>query len=301
MDVVLMPEGGGKIRQFRVPLWPVYSVAVAAVFGLIFVVGAGVAYIRLMQVGQENELLYQENEALRTELVSLGGQVDRLDGEVRDQLRLANEARLIAGLPPVSEDIALQGVGGLPAAAGGGAGLRSGVARTTGLYRDRLEQMSRQLAFLEENFHEVTSVIETNKDRLARVPTVNPVMGRCYFSSGFGSRRDPITGGRGFHAGLDICAAMGTPFGATADGVVTFASEQSGLGRTIRVDHGNGFSTVYGHASAILVRKGQSVKRGEVIGKVGNSGRTTGIHLHYEIRQGGRPLNPRTYILADEL
>jgi murein DD-endopeptidase MepM/ murein hydrolase activator NlpD len=100
---------------------------------------------------------------------------------------------------------------------------------------------------------------------------------------------------------LDICAAYGTPFCATADGVVTFAAEQSGLGRTVRIDHGNGYSTIYAHASALLVHKGQTVKRGEVIGKVGNSGRTTGIHCHYEVRQGGRPIDPRSYILAEAL
>jgi len=296
-----MPEGGGHIRQFRVPLWPIYSLAVASVFLLVFLIGAGAAYLRLLHVEQDNQLLYEENDALRTELVALGGQVDRLDGEMQAQLRLANEARMIAGLPAVEAAVALQGVGGTRPAEGEVPGLTRAVARTTVLYRDRLEQLSRQVRFQEGNFREVRTVIETNQDRLARIPTINPVLGRCYFSSGFGSRIDPITGGRGFHTGLDICAGYGTPFCATADGVVTFAGTQSGLGRTIRIDHGSGYSTIYAHASAILVHAGQSVKRGEVIGKVGNSGRTTGIHCHYEVRQNGRPLDARGYILADGL
>jgi len=300
MDVIIMPGGGGNIRQFRVPLWPIISLAAISVFLLIFLIGAGAAYLRLLQVEQENQILYAENEALRTELVGLGGQVDRLDGEFQAQMRLANEARLVAGLPAIEQAVALQGGGGTRPAAGV-PGMTPAVARTTVLYRDRLEQLSRQVSFQEENFREVQTVIETSRDRLARVPTINPVLGHCYFSSGFGPRRDPITGGRGYHTGLDICAAYGTPFCATADGVVTFAGYQGGLGRAIRIDHGNGYQTLYGHASSLLVRVGQAVKRGEVVGKVGNSGRTTGIHCHYEVRQNGRPLDPRSYILADGL
>jgi murein DD-endopeptidase MepM/ murein hydrolase activator NlpD len=135
---------------------------------------------------------------------------------------------------------------------------------------------------------------------LDHTPTINPVTGGCYVSSGYGQRTDPFTGQNSFHEGLDISAASGTPFCATADGCVTFAGWDGSLGNTVKVDHENGYITVYAHARSSRVRRGQRVRRGEVLGEVGNSGRTTGIHLHYEVREKGRPLNPRRFILEME-
>ncbi len=300
LNVMLVPEGGGEIRQFRVPVWLSSWLAAAGIVLLVFFLGAGIAYVRLLQTEQENEQLYRENEVLREELVGIGSEVDRLGGSVQANVRLANEARLVAGLAPFSEDVALLGTGGTSISGTGEPrrGISPAVERTAGLYRERLEQLSDELAFQEENLVQVKALIESNKERLSRVPTINPLSGRLYTSSGFGARVDPFTGGHGFHSGIDLPAPRGTVFRAAADGTVIFSGEEGGWGRTVKIDHGNGYTTVYAHASELLVQKGAEVHRGDAIGRVGGTGRTTGIHLHYEVRKDGRPINPRNYVLT---
>ena len=131
-----------------------------------------------------------------------------------------------------------------------------------------------------------------------KAPFAQPVRGGFRFTSGFGPRRDPITGGSRQHAGLDFAGPNGTPIVSTATGVVTFAGWQSGYGRLIKIQHDFGIETRYAHLSRIRVKVGQRVSRGERIGDMGASGRVTGVHLHYEVRVGGKAVNPMTYIKA---
>jgi len=131
-----------------------------------------------------------------------------------------------------------------------------------------------------------------------KVPLSNPVRGSYRYTSGFGGRRDPKTGGWRKHNGTDMAGPIGTRIVATADGVVTFAGRQSGYGRLIKIRHKQGFETYYAHLNRIDVKKGQKVSRGDKIGAMGNSGRSTGVHLHYEIRIGGNPVNAMKYIKA---
>jgi murein DD-endopeptidase MepM/ murein hydrolase activator NlpD len=131
-----------------------------------------------------------------------------------------------------------------------------------------------------------------------KIPYAIPVEAGYRFTSGFGVRRDPKTGGRRAHNGIDLAGSLGTPVQATAEGVVIFAGRQSGFGNLIKVRHEFGFETLYAHLSRIRVDVGDRVSRGEHIGDMGNTGRSTGVHLHYEIRNGGTPVNPMTYIKA---
>jgi murein DD-endopeptidase MepM/ murein hydrolase activator NlpD len=118
-----------------------------------------------------------------------------------------------------------------------------------------------------------------------------------FFSSGFGQRTDPFTGSRSFHEGVDICAPIGTPVLATADGIVKFASRHAGYGLTLGIDHGRGITTWYAHVGAIRVINGQSVKRDQVVATVGTSGRVTAPHVHYEVRTNLKPVDPSQYML----
>jgi murein DD-endopeptidase MepM/ murein hydrolase activator NlpD len=131
-----------------------------------------------------------------------------------------------------------------------------------------------------------------------KAPFAQPVKNAFRFTSGFGYRRDPKTGGRRLHKGVDFAAGVGTPIYATADGVVTHAGWQSGYGRLVKIQHQFGIETRYAHLSSIQVKAGQRVSRGDKIGGMGASGRVTGVHLHYEVRVGGRPVNPMIYIKA---
>ncbi len=141
---------------------------------------------------------------------------------------------------------------------------------------------------------------ELNLYRIAseKAPFAMPVKSSFRFTSGYGYRRDPKTGGRRLHKGVDFAAPNGTDLFATADGVVIKAGWQSGYGRIITIQHDFGIETRYAHLSKIRVKVGQKVSRGDHIGDMGASGRATGVHLHYEVRVGGKPVNPMTYIKA---
>lgn len=133
---------------------------------------------------------------------------------------------------------------------------------------------------------------------VGKVPFAMPVKAAHRFTSNFGYRRDPKGGGRRMHSGVDFAAPKGTPIYATADGVVKSAGAESGYGNTVRIQHAFGFETVYAHQSRLRVKLGQQVSRGDHIGDMGATGRSTGVHLHYEVRIGGRAVNPMTYVEA---
>ncbi|WP_209832794.1 M23 family metallopeptidase [Ruegeria sp. HKCCE3926] len=141
---------------------------------------------------------------------------------------------------------------------------------------------------------------QLNLYRLAaeKAPFANPVHSAVRFTSGYGSRRDPKTGGRRMHNGVDFAGPQGTDIFATADGVVTHAGWQSGFGRLVKIKHAFGIETLYAHNTKINVKVGQRVSRGDHIADMGSTGRSTGTHLHYEVRVNGKPVNPMTYIKA---
>jgi len=158
------------------------------------------------------------------------------------------------------------------------------------LLSDRLGTRETQLALLEQHIlnrslsHEV-------------LPSERPIQGG-WVSSGFGRRTDPFTGRRTMHSGLDIVNHSGTQVIATATGIVRFAGNRGGYGKMVEIDHGNGYSTRYGHNRELLVKTGELVKKGTPISKLGNTGRSTGPHLHYEVLHNGRPVNPKKFLHA---
>jgi murein DD-endopeptidase MepM/ murein hydrolase activator NlpD len=131
-----------------------------------------------------------------------------------------------------------------------------------------------------------------------KLPFAHPVRASYRYTSGFGVRRDPKNGRRRQHNGADFASRTGTPIYATGEGIVVEAGWHAGYGRMVEIDHGFGYTTLYAHMRKLRVRKGQRVARGDRIGDMGSSGRSTGTHLHYEIRVGGRPVNPVKYIEA---
>ena len=133
--------------------------------------------------------------------------------------------------------------------------------------------------------------------RIDRLP-LSPPLRDTYVTSGFGNRIDPFLGTMAMHSGIDFAAATGTPVPAVAGGTVTEAGDSGGYGNMVEIDHGNGLSTRYGHLSRILVKAGDKVARGQEIAESGSTGRSTGPHLHYEIRRNGEPIDPQTFLEA---
>jgi murein DD-endopeptidase MepM/ murein hydrolase activator NlpD len=142
---------------------------------------------------------------------------------------------------------------------------------------------------------QVEANLARQESLFSATPSIAPALG--LITDSFGRRPDPFTGRRAFHKGLDISARRGTPVVASADGVVVFTGRNGGLGKTVRVAHGFGYTTLYGHLDKITVSPGDEVQRGDQIGLLGNSGRSTGPHLHYEVHVDGKAANPRYYIL----
>jgi murein DD-endopeptidase MepM/ murein hydrolase activator NlpD len=151
---------------------------------------------------------------------------------------------------------------------------------------------------LKESLETVLEIFEREKARLSSIPSISPVACRnSWISSGFGYRNDPINGEKRFHEGCDLVAPLKTPIIAPADGIVSYAGWSDGLGKMIEIEHGYGYTTRYGHTLQLFVNRGDVVKRGEVIAYVGSSGRSTGPHLHYEVRYHGTLVNPFRYLV----
>jgi murein DD-endopeptidase MepM/ murein hydrolase activator NlpD len=164
------------------------------------------------------------------------------------------------------------------------------------LEEEALENLIAEVKLRHKAFEELEKKLAQKLDRLKHTPSLWPVRGEV--TSGYGWRKSPFCEEKlEFHTGIDISAPPGTPIRAPADGKVEKIWYDRALGLTIRIRHGYGIETVYGHLSKALVREGEAVKRGQIIGMVGNTGsRSTGPHLHYEVRLGGRAINPRHYL-----
>ncbi len=161
---------------------------------------------------------------------------------------------------------------------------------------DQVVCIDNALSSQKKKFSSLINGLDDKLEILAYTPSIHPCRGRV--TSGFGYRKSPFKHKKlSFHKGYDIATKAGTPIKATANGVVIFAGYQGPLGRLITIDHGNSITTSYGHARKLLKRKGELVKRGDIIARVGTSGRTTGAHVHYEVHVNGVPVNPEKYFL----
>ncbi|MEA3427712.1 MAG: M23 family metallopeptidase [Thermodesulfobacteriota bacterium] len=248
--------------------------------------------------GVESDLSEQSDIIVRQrkQIKNFADEINSLKSKLVDLNTFEKQLRIVANIEKPDDQNNLFGIGGsMPG------GLDSQIPLTdkhNSIVREMHEQI-KQLDFASINqkqgFESLLKYLEGQRNLLASTPAIRPVSG--WTSSKFGYRASPFTGLREFHKGLDIATRIGTPIIATADGVVTFAGRKGFLGRVIIIDHGHGMVTRYAHLQKTLKKRGESVKRGDTIALVGNSGRTTGPHLHYEVRLNGIPVNPEKYIL----
>ena len=166
----------------------------------------------------------------------------------------------------------------------------------------KADQLAKQLVIQSKSFDEVVQLVKSKEDMLASIPDIQPVANKNLrrMASGFGYRVDPIYKTTKFHAGMDFSAPIGTPIYATGNGVVELTErKRRGYGNNVRINHGYGYVTLYAHLSEISVRRGQRVSRGDIIGYVGNTGKSVGPHLHYEVRKDGKAVNPINFYYND--
>ncbi|MCG8684063.1 MAG: M23 family metallopeptidase [Desulfobacterales bacterium] len=237
-----------------------------------------------------------ELESHRNQVQSFAKEIEILKEQVRSLTRLEDQVRLIADIQKTGDSSGLIGIGGIPVNA-----LDHDIpleTRHNNLMREMHQQVDQvQLAANQKklDFNDLIQKLEKKKNILAATPSIKPVNG--WITSRFGYRKSPFTGKRSFHSGLDISNRPGTKIITTANGKVTYAGSKMYYGNMIIIDHGYGKVTKYAHCKDLLVKRGQKVKRGEVIATVGNTGQSTGPHLHYEVRINGAPVNPLKYIL----
>jgi murein DD-endopeptidase MepM/ murein hydrolase activator NlpD len=237
--------------------------------------------------------LEKENEYLESKLTDLNSVVSKLKHQMADLMEKEETVRMVFGLPEVDAQLREVGIGGpMPSQFSEQSPL---VKQAQGIEVE-LDKLIRQTRFERESFHQLYSDLSDKKDILDHTPSIRPTRG--YLSRGFGIKVDPFTGTKQPHLGIDLAADIGTPVYATANGTVSFVGKDRGLGRMIRINHLSGYTTVYAHLSQVKVKRGERVKRGDVIATVGNTGYSTGPHLHYEVRFRGDPKNPLNYILS---
>jgi murein DD-endopeptidase MepM/ murein hydrolase activator NlpD len=281
--ILILPRQEARFRKVQLSF--AFVVALGAVAGAV-ILGALYTphlFLQLQNQATSMEKLTQENDELRLEKTrfedALAEMSDRLSAFEAHTGRLASEL----------------GVGELSVrAAAGGESPGHAPARPRSLLSQELSALQSRTDSLDESLSQLDQAFHARIRMLASTPNTMPVRG--WFSHGFGWRNDPWTGEREFHRGMDIVADLGTEVRAPADGVVSLASRRSDYGKLIDLSHGYGYVTRYAHLSEILVRPGQRVHRGDVIGRVGSTGRSTGPHLHYEVFRDGRRVNPWKYL-----
>lgn len=280
--IFILPHAQERFRKIHLSRNFLLGIAVAV--ALIALAGAFSPHLFFKSLAQAQVVsdLERENERLRDETKRYGETLERIAERVRTVESMADRLASAVG-------VGAAGAGGpvgtalVPTPSRPG---REFDAEMDDLKR-RAEQIDASIETLEEAWQERLRILNST-------PTLLPVEG--YLSDGFGWRKDPFSGEREFHRGLDIVAPTGTPILAPADGLVTAAGRMSGYGKAIHLSHGAGLGSRFGHLSEILVKPGQRVRRGDVIGRIGSTGRSTGPHLHYEIFRAGRPVDPRSFL-----
>jgi murein DD-endopeptidase MepM/ murein hydrolase activator NlpD len=295
-SVLFIPHHPGKIMEKKISV----NLLVIIMVGLFVVISAGAFFfLGAGSRAYDRVRLYQlekENSYLHAKLNEFNAAAEDLKAQMADLIEKEKKVRMVFGLPQVDEQIRRLGVGGPSPYSPTDLDTELGQVRASEMEVDRL---LRQARFEKDNFDQIFSLLSEKKEILNHTPSIRPSAG--YLSCGYGMRTDPFTGRRELHRGVDLAADIGTPVYVTADGVISQVSRDVGLGKLVKVDHRHGYSTIYAHLSRISVKRGQQVKRGELIGAVGNTGYSTGPHLHYEVYLDGRAQNPFKYFLGDHL
>lgn len=277
--IILVPHSRAKFRKWTVSTRQLVLTGLVAALLLLLAVASTWSFfftsidkVQLAQLEDENLRLREVNQEFESSVRDLNRQLADFEDRTRQLAIVAGVDGLGLEQPP--------GIGGedllLPE-------------------QETLGHLSSRADYLDRELETVSLELAERLKLAAATPSISPVKG--LLTSSYGYRNDPVTGQRALHRAIDISTSPGQPVKATADGVVLRARRNGRLGNSVDLSHGHGVMTRYGHLDSYNIEPGQRVRRGDVIGFVGNTGRTTGFHLHYEVRVDGQPVNPLTYIL----
>ncbi|WP_331052889.1 M23 family metallopeptidase [Longimicrobium sp.] len=302
--LMLVPHDNERVRSFQVSSRSIRNAAGAALVAAVLMGTFSIAFFVKQSHHVQNAGLRQENQLLASEVDQMRRQMAELDRSIAALTEKDEQVRVVAGLPQIDEDVRKAGVGGPgfgSRATAALARLNPRVGRKVEATSEDLGGLVRRAALLRSSMDEALTQIQRNQQRMASTPTILPTTGHLssLFSSG---RYHPVLRITRPHKGIDIAARIGQPILAPARGRVVFAGNRSnGYGNMVEIDHGYGYITRYAHASRLRVRTGESVERGQLIADVGNTGLTSGPHLHYEVEVNGQQVDPMNFVIGDAL
>lgn len=289
-----------NFERIRLTAWQKVRRTVLALLPGLLVGLLGIFLVYQFVDSPKEAVMKRENQQLLLQYELLNRELTEVEEVLRDvRRRDDNIYRVIFEADPLPESMRRAGGGGANRYRDLAGYAASDVVIGT---RKRLDALARQLIVQSGSLDEVAELALRKQELLASIPSVQPVSNQdlTRISSGFGERLHPIHKIRKFHAGMDFTAPVGTDVYASGDGRVEYADYgTNGYGIHVVIDHGFGYKTLYGHLSALKVRTGQAVKRGDLIGLVGNTGLSSGPHLHYEVHKGGDPVDPANYFFND--
>lgn len=280
--IVFVPHARAKFGKLRISHRVLFSII--SMFTLSFLLSSffSIQYFTSLSRSHELAKLKHENRDLQQANEQFSRSVENLRGQLKQVEERTRKLAIIAG------------VNALDAAAQTGVGGIRGDELATAPFGDEIDKMTFRSRRLESDLSLLETRLVERSRMLSSTPSIVPVRG--ILTDGFGGRSDPFTGEPGTHNAIDISTATGQAVRAPADGIVVKSEWANGYGNVIFISHGYGYSTRYGHLRAFKVKPGERIKRGDILGFVGSTGRSTGPHLHYEVRLNGKPVNPLEYI-----
>lgn len=292
--LMVIPHANSPTLSWQFPLKWIrvvgLSLSILACFSLVLAFN----YQQAKSAANELKTLACEYQEQQQQFLVIAKQAAELENDIAAIRELDETVRGMMKLSPKQSNLEASSTSEQPLATRLSTASRGGLAATILRTEIGLQSVRELLPDSKDVLQSLTKDIASQQAKERSTPSIWPVGGRI--TSSYGYRLSPFGYGRQFHSGIDIGAKRGTPIYATADGTVKFAGYQSGYGYVVHISHGYGYTTVYAHMSKLASRSGQSVKRGEVVGYVGSSGRSTGPHLHYEVRVNGNTVDPWPYM-----
>jgi murein DD-endopeptidase MepM/ murein hydrolase activator NlpD len=296
INIVILPEGAKRVRQIKVPKF-----LFLLFFPVLICAGLLVAWIAKDYYSVKTDiprlaLLQKENSRHQEQITSLTEKILIIQKKLTELNEFDKKLRTMVNLEPTRATPHFLGMGGSdPATSSSRVAAEKLNKKIVRSAHKSLDEIDSEISVQMLERTELLSYLNKQKSLLASTPSIWPTKG--WISSEFGYRLSPFTDEREFHKGIDICNKRGSPIVSPAGGIVSSIETDAGYGKLLIINHGSGLITRYAHLDKVMVKKGQAVERGQEIALVGNTGRTTGPHLHYEVHLNGVPVNPLRYML----